>query len=109
MTLDAARLSEDPQKAGSDPEGIQHFHRLQASLTLPLERYHHQGTTLSSAAMIHHNHSTPLNRNQYLESSANHTFQTITPTIEQGGRIALSTFSPSNSTFSNLNNLPVRI
>ena len=103
-------MSEDPQKSGNEAESIQHFQRVQASLTLPLERYHHPGTTISSAALIHHNHAMPVNPHQYLESSASHPFQTITPTMDgAGGRIALSTFSPSNPTFSNPINLPVSI
>ena len=106
--MDAARLSEDPNQTVNDTENIHHFQRAQASLTLPLNRYPH-GTTITSAAMVHHSQHTPLNQ-QHLIQSTNHPFDAITPTIDGAGpRLTLSTFSPSNPTISISNNSQVKL
>ena len=108
MTLDVARLSEDPQQGVNNNEITQNFQRAQASLTLPLNRCHH-GTTITSAAMIHHNaRQTPLNQQQHVIQSVNHPLDSITPTMDgAGGRLTLSTFSPSNPTFITPNSIQV--
>ena len=99
--LDAARLSNDPQKSGNESEvNNQQMQRVQPSLTLPLDRYHYPGNTITSAAMVHHNHPTPMNPQHFLEHASNNMFQTLGPNMDgTSSRLTLSTFSPSNPTF----------
>ena len=99
--LDAARLSNDPQKSGNDSEvSNQQLQRVQTSLTLPLDRYHYPGNTITSAAMVHHNHPTPMNPQHFLDHPSSNMFQTVAPNMDgTTGRLTLSTFSPSNPNF----------
>ena len=104
--MDVARLSGDPQKsAGANANEVasggtmQYIQRGQASLTLPLNRYH--GNTITSAAIVHHSH--PTNQPQFMHSTNPH-FEAMTPTIDgAGGRMSLSTFSSGNANFTTTN------
>ena len=109
--LDAARLSIDPQKSANESEtSAKQLQRAQTSLALPLERYHYPGNIFTSAAMVHHNHPTPMNQQHFLEPPSNDMFQVMNPTVDGAtGRLTLSTFSPSNPTFPAPNSFQVRM
>ena len=111
LMLDAARLSNDPQKATNESEGnTKHLQRAQTSLALPLDRYHYPGNIVTSAAMVHHNHPTPMNPQHFLEPQSNNMFQVINPNVDSAtGRLTLSTFSPSNPNFPGPGGFQVRI
>ena len=116
--LDAARLSGDPQKLSGGKRGaevsssiaggaIQCLQRGQgSSLTLPLSRY--QNNTVTSAAIVHHQHQLPItNQQQFMHSTTtrNHQFDAMTPTADApSGRMSLSTFAPGNANFPTPNN-----
>ena len=111
MTLDAARLSKEPQNALNDaPDNLQQLQRIQGKLTLPLEHYHNHGSTITSAAMVHHNHPTSINLPQHFMESSNHPFDMMNPTMDSAvGRLSLTTFSPSNPICPNSNSIQVRV
>ena len=111
MTLDAARLSKEPQNALNDaPDNLQQLQRIQGKLTLPLEHYHNHGSTITSAAMVHHNHPTSINLPQHFIESSNHPFDMMNPTMDSAvGRLSLTTFSPSNPICPNSNSIQVRV
>ena len=109
MTLDAARLSKEPQNALNDaPDNLQQLQRIQGKLTLPLEHYHNHGSTITSAAMVHHNHPTSINLPQHFMESSSHPFDMMNPTMDSAvGRLSLTTFSPSNPICPNSNSIQV--
>ena len=111
LTLDAARLSKEPQNALNDtPDNLQQLQRIQGKLTLPLEHYHNHGSTITSSAMVHHNHPTPTNLPQHFMESSNHPFDMMNPTMDSAvGRLSLTTFSPSNPICPNSNSIQVRV
>ena len=109
--LDAARLSNGPQKSANESEiNSQPLQRVQTNLALPLDRYHYPGNTITSAAMVHHNHPTPMNPQHFIEHPSNNIFQQIVPNIDGTiGRLTMSTFSPSNPAFPGPSGLQVSI
>ena len=111
MTLDVARLSKEPQNALNDaPDNLQQLQRIQGKLTLPLEHYHNHGSTITSAAMVHHNHPTSINLPQHFMESSNHPFDMMNPAMDSAvGRLSLTTFSPSNPICPNSNSIQVRV